>query len=84
MRFFDLNQRIEELQKDLNVSRLIQKRDGELRKEAVDNFGRMKVLFPRCEDYLEKIKLNEVEAARTGIERLKYLTKRLKKYDSLL
>ena len=33
-KFFELAQRIEELQKDLNISRLIQKRDGELRKEA--------------------------------------------------
>ena len=78
-RFFDLNLRIEELQKDLNVSRLIQKRDGELRKEATDNFDRMKNLFPRCEEYLEKIKLNEVEATRTDIGRLKYLCKKLKK-----
>jgi len=45
-KFFDLNQRIEELQKDINVSRLIQKRDGELRREAEVNFNRMKKLFP--------------------------------------
>lgn len=49
-------QRIEDLQKDLNVSRLIQKRDGELRKEAQDNFKKMKVFFPKCEEYLDKIK----------------------------
>ncbi len=74
-----MNLRIEELQKDLNVSRLIQKRDGELRKEATDNFDRMKNLFPRCEDYLEKIKLNDVEATRTDENRLSYLCKKLKK-----
>jgi hypothetical protein len=60
-RFFDLNLRIEELQKDLNVSRLIQQRDAELRKEAQDNFGRMKLLFPRCEEYLDHFKLKEGE-----------------------
>lgn len=74
-----MNLRIEELQKDLNVSRLIQKRDGEIRKEATDNFDRMKNLFPRCEEYLEKIKLNEIEATRTNVGRLKYLCKKLKK-----
>ncbi len=74
-----MNLRIEELQKDLNVSRLIQKRDGEIRKEATDNFDRMKNLFPRCEEYLERIKLNEIEATRTDPSRLKYLCKKLKK-----
>jgi hypothetical protein len=39
----------------------------------------MKNLFPRCEEYLEKIKLNEVEATRTNVGRLKYLCKKLKK-----
>jgi hypothetical protein len=78
-RFFDLNLRIEELQKDLNVSRLIQQRDGELRKEAVDNFGRMKILFPRCEEYLDHIKLKDSDSGRFGLERIKYMCKKLKK-----
>jgi hypothetical protein len=78
-RFFDLNQRIEELQKDLNVSRLIQQRDAELRKEAEDNFGRMKLLFPRCEEYLDEFKLKERDYGRFGIDRLRALSKKLKK-----
>ena len=78
-RFFDLNLRIEELQKDLNVSRLIQQRDAELRKEAVDNFGRMKILFPRCEEYLDHIKLKDNETGKYGLERIKFLSKKLKK-----
>lgn len=78
-RFFDLNLRIEELQKDLNVSRLIQQRDAELRKEAQDNFGRMKLLFPRCEEYLDHFKLKEGDSGRYGIDRLRLLCKKLKK-----
>lgn len=77
-RFFDLNLRIEELQKDLNVSRLIQQRDAELRKEAQDNFGRMKLLFPRCEEYLDHFKVKEGDSGRYGIGRLRTLCKKLK------
>lgn len=61
------------------MSRLIQKRDCELRKEAEANFDRMKDLFPRSEEYLEKIKLNENDSGNTGLDRMKYLLKKFKK-----
>ena len=61
------------------MSRLIQKRDCELRKEAESNFGRMKDLFPRCEEYLEKVKLNQNDSGSTGLDRLKYILKKFQK-----
>jgi hypothetical protein len=46
----------------------------------VDNFGRMKTLFPRCEEYLDHIKLKETDSGRHGIDRLRYLSKKLNRY----
>jgi hypothetical protein len=42
MKFFEQQLRIEELQKDLKVSREIQKQDAEYRKIAEDRFKKMK------------------------------------------
>lgn len=39
----------------------------------------MKMIFPRCEEYLEVIHLKFTDPARTGLERLKYLCKKLKR-----
>ena len=63
----------------MNVSRLIQKRDGELRKEAQENFGKMKMLFPRCEEYLDSIHLKHHDSMEIGLERLKFLCKKFKR-----
>jgi len=39
----------------------------------------MKLLFPRCEEYLDDFKLKEMDHGRFGIDRLRALSKKLKK-----
>lgn len=78
-RFFELTQRIEELQKDIAVSQLVQQRDAELRKEAVDKYRKVKELFPNCEEYMYHLKLKPEKMQVINRERLENLCKRLKR-----
>ena len=39
----------------------------------------MKQLFPRCEEYLDVTVLKHSDDSRTGMDRLKYLSKKLKR-----
>lgn len=59
------------------MSRLIQKGDAELRKEAQEHFKRMKVIFPNCEHYLDKIKVKTLDQTNAGYNRMAYLNKSL-------
>ena len=78
-RFFELTQRIEELQKDIAISQLVQQRDAELRKEAVDKYRKIKELFPSCEEYMYHMKIKPEKAPVINRERLENLCKRLKR-----
>ena len=78
-RFFELSQRIEELQKDITVSKMVQKRDAELRKEAQDKFKMLKDLFPNCESYMNSVKLKSEKTTSVTRERFDSLLSKLKR-----
>lgn len=74
--FFDLNKRIDVLQKDLNLSRMIQAKETAAKIDAQTRYDKIQKLLPRYEQYADKI---EMLPMISDTQRLQFLLNVLQK-----